>query len=765
MSQSGTPNLADLDLLTAGQPIDLSNCDKEPIHVPGAIQPHGALLALSWPSFEVVQLSANVEQMLGVKPGELLGRPLSGLLGEEQMARLSRVLERDDFEANPLFVFPLQIAESSFDAVVHRLAELAVLELEPSGPQATQIDFYTLKATIQRLERTRSLQDFYNLAAGKVQEVSGFDRVMIYRFSPEDGSGSVVAEVRRQDLEPFLGLHYPASDIPKQARVLYVLNHIRLIADANYTPVRMLALEADAPPLDMSHCFLRSVSPIHLEYLRNMGVAASMSISIIKDGQLWGLVACHHYSPRLLSYEVRTACEFLGQVMSLQIQAKEDLEHSDYRTRLGAMSTRFLELLSRSDDLAEGLVRHDLNLLDYIKGTGAAVCMGGEFVLLGETPNTQELRELVAWLAGNRSEVFATKALSKEFAHAARYADVASGLLAVRLSRQGDDFVMWFRPEVLQTVSWGGDPNKPVETAGDGSKRLSPRKSFALWKQTVEQCAEAWLEVEIEAARELRRVILEVVLRRAQQLQNLNQELRRSNADLDAFAYVASHDLKEPLRGIHNYASFLLEDYQDKLESEGQEKLRTLMKLTRRMESLIESLLSFSRIGRSKLALQEINLSAVLTEVLELLNSRLGESSIQVRIPRKLPTAIADQTQLEEVWVNLISNAAKYNDKPQRWIEIGHIATHERQGLGVPEGVPEAATIYYVQDNGIGIRGRHHQDIFRIFKRLHGREEFGGGTGAGLTITKKIIERHGGQIWLESTVGEGSRFFFTLEGG
>ena len=251
---------------------------------------------------------------------------------------------------------------------------------------------------------------------------------------------------------------------------------------------------------------------------------------------------------------------------------------------------------------------------------------------------------------------------------------------------------------------------------------------------------------------------------RTRELERRNEELHQSNKDLDDFAYIASHDLKEPLRGIHNFSSFLIEDYADKLDDEGRSKLETLMRLTRRMETLIDSLLQFSRLGRVDLAIDQVDLNEIVAEVLESLAISLQESSTQVRIPKRLPTVRADRARVGEIFYNLVVNAVKYNDKPEKWIEIGALIK-EGTEEGTEEDTQEAGQppVFYVRDNGIGIAEKHHDSVFRIFKRLHGRDKFGGGTGAGLTIAKKIVERHHGRIWLESSAGEGTTFYFTLE--
>ncbi len=272
--------------------------------------------------------------------------------------------------------------------------------------------------------------------------------------------------------------------------------------------------------------------------------------------------------------------------------------------------------------------------------------------------------------------------------------------------------------------------------------------------------------------------------RRNQELQQLNDELLRSNRELDSFTYIASHDLKEPLRGIRNFSHFLLEDYGDKLAPEGRDQLQTLQRLTRRMELLLDSLLRYSRLGRQELERHEVALQPVLDEVYEMLGSHLRDSGVQIRIPRPLPVAAVDRTLVGELLLNLLTNAIKYNDKAEKWVEIGWNGGEwesERVGDGESARAGEEANlsarpplppsppppvppspVFYVRDNGIGIPEKHQDHIFRIFKRLHGRDEWGGGTGVGLTIARKIVERHHGHIWVESQEGEGTTFFFTL---
>jgi light-regulated signal transduction histidine kinase (bacteriophytochrome) len=478
-----------------------------------------------------------------------------------------------------------------------------------------------------------------------------------------------------------------------------------------------------------------------------------MSISLLKEGRLWGLISCTHMSgSKYLPYEVRAACEFVGQFMSSFIATKEGHEHYDQRIRAKSIQGRLLERMTRTADFAAELCQSPPELLELTGATGAAVYFNGRMIILGKAPGDEQLQELIRWLSSRpvSQEVFATNCLSRHYPESEAFKDVAAGLIAASMSRGRHNYVLWFRPEVVRTVEWGGNPHKSVDMRDD-QPRLHPRKSFALWKETVRGESLPWKDYELEAARELRRNIIDIVLERSEELLKLNTELERSNVELDSFAYAASHDLKEPLRGIHNYASLVLREDAGSLRPSNRTRMETVVRLTQRMESLINSLLHYSQVGRMELSLRETDLNDVLSSVLEVLKPRIEEARAEVRVPEPLPPARCDRVRMMEVFTNLITNALKYNDKEKKWVELGS------------RRLPDLGTAYYVRDNGIGIKPEYHDTIFRIFKRLHGRDKYGGGTGTGLTIVKRLIERHNGRIWVESTSGEGTAFFFTLD--
>lgn len=752
--------------------VDLTNCDREPIHIPGSIQPHGILMVLSIPELHIIQISNNAHTLLGIESESLLGQPIAQLLPSDQVAQITASLLLEEIEAvNPLAI-TLQNSkgqEQRFDGVVHCVVghekELLLLELEPAPDEGSVHvpNFYQIMRTSASvLQRASNLLDMCQASAEAVRRLTGFDRVMIYRFH-EDWHGEVIAEARSEGLESYKGLHYPASDIPAQARELYRHNWLRLIADVSYQPAPLIptANPLTQGPINLSSSVLRSVSPMHIMYLKNMGVAASMSISIKKNDQLWGLISCHHNSPRFVPYTVRAACEFLGQSLSLQIAAREDIDDYAYEMHVKNIQSSLLEHIRGEQSPFEQMLQYPEELMSLTNAQGAAVCFNDRYVPVGQAPGAADGMRIVAWLKEHgQNDLFVSNTFSEYWKDAEQLQDTISGLLAISISPMQGSYVLWFRPEVVQQVTWGGDPHKPVQVQPDGTAILYPRTSFAAWSETVHFKSQAWKACEVDAARGFRsalvdRALHDLVVQRSDELAKLNTMLAASNQELDSFAYIVSHDLKEPLRGINNYVNILKADYADSLNEEGLSRLDTLLRLSHRLDTLIESLLHYSRVGRVDLAFAETDLNEVLDTTLELLHARIEEQQIEIRVPRPLPTIWCDRARIGEIFTNLITNAMKYNDKPAKWIEIGYQQ---------PEN-PQQALVFYVRDNGIGIRDKYFDSIFHIFKRLHGRDKFGGGTGAGLTIVKRIVERHKGNIWVESKFGEGTTFYFTLQEG
>jgi chemotaxis family two-component system sensor kinase Cph1 len=752
MTEATKAARSDENPVTAGN-VDLSDCDRELIQYSGAIQPHGVMLVLHEPELRVLQASANAAAVFGLPMEKLLASHAEALLGTTNTEQLRKRLGPTKLDGAPVHLLRLDMgAKQRFHVFGHRIDGVLILELEMAGDSAAEtLDLYSeLRMAISRLQATANLDDFLNLAVEQVREFTGFDRVMAYRFL-EDGSGDVTAESLKPGLESYLGLRYPASDIPQPARRLFSLNWLRHLPDVCYEPIPIVPATNPLTngPLDLSYAFTRSLSVMYTDYLKNMGVKSTLVITLLKKGELWGLISCmNHERPVHVQYETRMACEFLGHMISLLMDSKEDIGNYRHKLKLAAVLDQISENMNREKDFRDGLTKHEPSILTNMDSGGAAVVAQGEVRLLGTTPTTEQILKLATWVATQSETVFSTDRLAAIYPPAEAFQGSAAGVMGIRLRRNEVDMILWFRPELPQTVSWAGNPEKPVEVLIEGdSVRLTPRRSFELWKQSVSGRSAVWESWELAAAGDLRRKIVEVVLQRAEELSLLNRQLEQSNMELDSFAYTAAHDLKEPLRGINSFAGLLGSD-SARLEPRSRKHLETIQTLSRRMDGLIDSLLEYSKVGNLELQLVPVDLNTVVERVLQTTKARLDEAMIALRLPRPLPTASCDAQLVEEVLQNLITNAAKYNDKAERWIEIGY--------------QEQNPVIYFVRDNGIGIDRRHAEQVFQIFRRLHGRHEFGGGSGAGLTITRRMIQRHGGRIWFESTPGEGSTFYFTL---
>lgn len=754
--------------------LTIVNCDSEPVQTPGCIQAHGALLVLRLTDLTILQASDNTQAIFGHAALQLLGKPISTIIHLDGEIQLRQLLAQQPAEGNPLYLLTLLPAHpgtgAALDVTTHIVEGLVILEFESSGRSTTAMpDYYALvKTTVSKLQGAGSLQQFCDIVAHEIRVLTGMDRVMVYKFHP-DGHGEVFAESRRADIDTWLGLHYPAEDIPKPAREIFRKTWIRPVPDISDELAEMvpLANPDTGQPLNMTYCVLRGVSIMYSEYLRNMGVASALTMAVRHNDQLWGLIACHHYAgPKHVTYQVRAACEFLAQVASIQHEAAEDREHLAYRLKLEGVQQVLLAAAAREGGLV-GLVNGTPSLLDGIDAGGAALYYLDRWWRIGNTPSEDELDGLGAWLnaavlPSAPRPFYASNHLARDYPPANAFSSVASGLLAVSVAPEGPDLMLWFRPETIQTVKWGGNPDDKPTVSGPYGPRLTPRHSFAMFVESVRQKSLPWKQVEVDAAAGMRLLIVELRSKRAARVV-LQADLVRSNNELDAFAYVASHDLKEPLRGIHRYAHQLLDD-PGSVNAEQQHKLADLLRLTSRMDSLLDSMLHFSRVGGTDPVLEAVDLNAVFAEALDFIGARNDAAAIRILIPRVLPTVVCDWMRCRQIFVNLLSNALKYSNASQKRVEVGYIGVTENHPRPGCASSAKGQTIFYVSDNGIGIDPKHYSRVFKLFNRLHAHDSYGGGAGAGLTIVRKLVEQHGGQIWLDSALGEGTTFYFTLPG-
>jgi light-regulated signal transduction histidine kinase (bacteriophytochrome) len=728
---------------------DLTACDREPIHIPGSIQPHGVLLVVDPTTDEVLQAALG-PHAADVLRGEVLGQHLRDVLDPEFAAMAAGLADRA-VEGQSCHFGVVRKNGAAHHLVAHLSQGMLVVEIERMEvAEAGTFDEVQprIREFLDALQRTVSTEELSVIAAREVRRITGLDRVLVYRFD-DDWNGAVIAEDRNEVLPSYLDLRFPASDIPAQARALYQMNRLRLIADARYEPVplRPVLNPRTGQPVDLSFAVLRSVSPVHLEYMRNMGTDASMSISLLREGRLWGLISCHNREPARVPWHVRHACDFIGQVLSLQIAAKEVAEAADRRSRLRTIQTRLLAHMAAADHFVDGLVSHPDDLLALTGASSAAVVANGICMRIGDAPSELEINRIVAWLGGQRrDDVLATDHLAALMPGGEALKDKASGLLAVSISQIHESFVLWFRPEVVRTVTWGGDPRKRAEMDTTGL-RLHPRTSFDAWRQIVRLRSEAWDPATVEAAAELRRAVVDIVLRRAEEMAALSERLASINRELEAFSYSVSHDLRAPFRHIVGYANLLKRFEGDRLTERGQRYIDTIAESAVSAGTLVDNLLSFSQMGRASLVPVAVDMNELVGDVVRKMTVEGGQD-VRWRIDDLAPTR-ADPMMLRLVIQNLVENALKFTrGRKPAIIEIG-CAPGEEQ------------TTYWVKDNGTGFDMAYVGKLFRVFQRLHRVEDFEG-TGIGLANVKRIVDRHGGRVWADAEVDRGATFFFSL---
>jgi light-regulated signal transduction histidine kinase (bacteriophytochrome) len=490
---------------------DLSNCEREQIHLAGSIQPHGALLLMTEPDLVVVQASESAGEFLGLSD-PVIGHRLEDLGGDLHRRILKHL-------GAPLDTLPVAVrcrvgkSAQALDGLLHRPPGGGlVIELERAGPRL--MPSRTIETALQKIIECTTLRTLTDETAMIFKDLSGYDRVMVYRFD-DDGHGEVLSEQREPHLEPFLGQRYPASDIPQIARRLYVRNRIRVLADVGYTPVPLTPRFSpiSGQDLDMSMCFLRSMSPIHIQYLKNMGVGATLVISLVVGGRLWGLISCHHYSRRVLQFEIKAVCELLAEAVATRISALESFVQAQVELSVRRLEQRMIEAISRDGDWRGALFDGSQALLQPVGAGGAALLFDGQVFTVGDVPGTFQLREIGNWLDQRAREeaIFATASLGTDDPGFTQLTPVASGLVAAPISPTPGEYLMWFRPERVRTITWAGNPFKPI-VVGDNPLDLSPRRSFSQWHQLMEGNAEPWSAADLTAARLIGKTVADVVL-------------------------------------------------------------------------------------------------------------------------------------------------------------------------------------------------------------------------------------------------------------
>ncbi len=636
-------------------------------------------------------------------------------------------------------------------AMLHAHAGQVILEVERLPDRSEGWLFGEIhngiRPGIAAIRDAGNFEELAALTARVIRNMTGLERVIVYRFDAA-GNGDVVAEEKVADwTQSFMGFRFPASDIPAQARALYARNRIRMVHNRDAEPVPLLSAVAGAPPLDLSHAHLRTLSPVHLDYHRNMGVNASLSVSIMKGGQLWGLIVGHHRQPHAVPLAERTIVAAVADAFSLGLDATESAAERDSRAAHVELHARLLEQIAGAEDFVEALTRGPVTLTDlFYASSGVAVVNADAITTVGDAPPVGAVADLVSWLRRTMTDhVYATDSLSAVFPAFTPYRPKASGMLAILLGDERQHMIIWFRPEIEETISWGGDPRK---TAATDSAMVLPRKSFERWLEVKRGHSRPWPAWKIDIARSLRVALTDLILRQMRRIAELNTRLEEGSRAKSEFLTHMSHELRTPLNAIIGFSEFLLESDGNPLTDRQRDFIRNIRASGAHLLELINDVLDLSKIeaGRFDLHDEEVDVAIAIGEVHSLQEHALVSAGLafDASLPRPLPLLRADRRSLRQMLLNLLSNAVKYTPKGGKIVvEV----TRSEEGLAVA-----------VVDSGIGIAQEHHGMVLEPFRQVPSDQiRNRTGTGLGLPITRSLVEAHGGRLELVSAPGQGTR--------
>lgn len=729
--------------------VTLTNCDQEPIHIPGKIQPHGFLIGVT-KDWIIDYCTDNISSFINLSHTEALGNKFENVFGSNAQERIINYINSDTVQD----VFPLEIdlLDKKFQVNIHKSNDVYVLEAEPQFDKQILADVYT--QTIQfvtQMNSTKSLKDLCALVAEGTREITGYDRVMIYRFD-EQYNGEVYAESCRKDLEPFLGLHYPHTDIPVQARELYIRNELRLIVDINYEAVPIFTIDnKEDKNLDLSLSTLRSTSPIHVQYLKNMGVGATLTISLIHHDRLWGLIACHHYSKKNISPAIRLAAKLQGQFITSQIDIRESNDENINARKTGEALERLtaLDLLLSEDFLATIIKMPDL--LSLCNAAGVSIVFRNKIYKNGLTPEEDQVNFLAEQIENKKyDEYYATRKLGADFPELEKSSNFAG---VVYHSLGNSNHIIWYRPETVLEINWAGDPEKSIVK---DEKGLHPRNSFNSWKQIVKGQSSIWKQYELNSASKyahaLHNNLMMIMLSEEEEKYRLQSEiLRETNSELENINWISTHDLQEPLRKIQMITSKLLSEKRAMPEDPEIDSLERVSKSAARMRELLQDILKYTRIKNTREAAEKIDLNLIFEAAIEEASELILENNAVIEC-EKLPEVSAIGFLMKQLFLNVIQNSLKYASVHRSPV-IKITASQE------PVIIKDRFNVYCnwvkFSDNGIGFDQKYADSIFKVFTRLHTQQEYSG-SGIGLALCKKIMQALGGTISAEGKLGEGT---------
>ena len=751
------------------QNFDAMFCGKQPLHDTNQIQPHGVVLVVSKEDLRIVQVSANFGSIFG--NDSPTGKHLSDVVSDETFEEIQH---KTTVSTGSLSVIlsVRSAASKQYLSLIHEKDGCLIIETEfrnliEHAQVPISVFLSQLQAIMSEINRCNTIVEVAAVCAKQIKRLSGFDKVMVYSFDDE-WNGTVIAEEMEEGMDTYLGLKFPASDVPKQARDLYLKNPYRVIPDRDYQPIDLIPEINPVTGMrtNLSGSRLRSVLPVHIEYLKNMNVMASMSTRIIHREQLWGLIACHHRTDKFLSFGECSTFELLSNVISSKVSSIVNRDAQDTTIRLKESFNEITDHIFIYDSILNALMNYRESLLRVLSAEGFAICWDGRIVSHGLVPEKEEIEDLIDWLSEKKfSKILSLNSLSSGYEKAKAYADVASGLLALAIQPDERRYILAFRGEVIKKVTWGGNPDN-VLTIQKDTGTYHPRNSFSVWKETVRNTSAPWSPEELSIAERFRNVVVEHTLQSLansleKKVQERTEALEASKKDLETtfnelmqMTYVASHDLQEPVRKIQIFSNKLRNTIG---EGQGRESLDRVLAASKRISGLLGDLVNYSLLSHNA-AQSPTDLNKIVHDVVADFDLAISDNAISIDVS-ELPVVQAVPDQMRQVFYSLLSNAIKFarQDIALKVTIRSSWETSERGDVNTPSR-------YYridVADNGVGFNEAYSRRAFEMFGTLHNRDQYEG-RGIGLAIAKKIIDRYQGTISASSIPGEGSTFTLRL---
>ncbi len=723
-------------------------CHEEPIHIPGSIQSFGYLIGIDAESQTITFFSRNIADIFKIERlDELFGREISDFPESFQSIIDSEIytsLEQFTRRKNETYFDKIFIDGKDYHFSVYRSDAYIFLEFEeviinPDKRISNKYDnFYIID----------NEQELWDHLLETLSKVVNYDRMMIYKFMM-DGSGKVIAEKKNEDMESFLGLHYPESDIPKQARQLYLKKRKRIFSNVYADTVPILSKKEEN--IDLTFSASRAMSPVHAQYLKNSGVASSFSVSIIIDDHLWGLVTCQNIKPKHIDLEDRVQAGIFTALAANAYSSFKSKSELNYRLELNEKLSQLKTKFLKHNHLSDSLIESKTELKNLPEADGLAIVSDESIVTAGTTPDSGSIDRIIKWaLANTKDRIYVSRNFLKDHGKELNLSDDAAGIIIYFIERDKNEMLIWFRKEFDEHINWAGSPEKTVSVFsqnGEERQMVSPRTSFRIFTENIKGHSRRWNSRNISAVQAVRDLILETSHKNYNAIKRLNDELKKVNEELDSFSYTISHDLGTPLTVMKLNAQMLLNNLKDDSEK-SKTKINTIIEEIDNMAEMMHDVLQLSRAKYSEIQLESLKTIPTIWKISENAKMTYGSPTSEIII-KECPDVMADKTMLHQVFLNIINNAVKYSShKDYPKVEI--------------EGTDDGQTIIYrISDNGIGIPEEEKHKMFKIFNRMDNAKKFKG-NGVGLSIVHRIMKRIGGNVDYESNK-EGTSFILTFK--